>query len=308
MLKKILITGSNGFVGSTLVKSIKNTFEYFTTDLVGNDLSLRYDLSKTDDLLIVEKFIEKKNIDCIIHLAALRSDFGHNSNDFFVNNVIATENLIKSIKNPNQIKYFLHIGSVAEIDGQQIKFSNKLSIDNAYRCTKFLQLKIIKKFCNTYNIPLCVLSPSAIFNDQIRNDTNISTLQKIVKKINFFPAINVKKTLTYLPNFCDFIIESIIIQRKGCFICVEKPILNISEIVKYLALPNKMKIFSFPGLYYFLTIFTLILPFNLLKKDMKLTNSRVKKLFKDTTYLHNKNYDLTSYPKNNEIVKILSKI
>ena len=65
-MKRILITGASGLVGSTLKRLLLDTkFEIFTTDLIG-DVNFRGDLKYSD---FVNSLPE---VDCIINCAAVQ--------------------------------------------------------------------------------------------------------------------------------------------------------------------------------------------------------------------------------------------
>lgn len=81
MIKKILVTGANGFIGKNICYALKSSnYEVF-----------KYDINDTTNQL--ENLVDK--CDFIIHLAA--TNRSENINDFEKNNVVLTELLIKLI-------------------------------------------------------------------------------------------------------------------------------------------------------------------------------------------------------------------
>ena len=106
-IKKILITGANGFIGGSLMRYYQNQGQDVTgVDLVGND----------DD--IVEGDVSQPNTisqqlqecDVIIHTAALVSNAMQDS-DMWRVNVLATRNLIQAAKK-HKVRRFVHISSI----------------------------------------------------------------------------------------------------------------------------------------------------------------------------------------------------
>lgn len=86
---KILITGINGLIGQILYKALKNKHDIVGIDVsgygcYGTDISNLLDLDET--------FINIGHIDCIIHLAADKSDDGA-WESILKNNIVGTRNV-----------------------------------------------------------------------------------------------------------------------------------------------------------------------------------------------------------------------
>ena len=107
-MKRILVTGANGLVGSTLQRLLlKNKWEVFTTDLIG-DVNFLGDLKDED---FVKGLPE---VDCIINCSAVQYfspniPFFKRRKYFYENNVVSVKNLNK--KYCNSIKFFIQFGS-----------------------------------------------------------------------------------------------------------------------------------------------------------------------------------------------------
>ena len=118
--KSILITGCSGFVGSNLLDQIEGY------NILGLDkkikLNKKYliDLSSNDAPQKLISLFLKEKIDYVIHLAASKQDYGISTNEYFKNNVIATNNLLEFLRT-KKIIYFLHISSVAIFEGEKIE-------------------------------------------------------------------------------------------------------------------------------------------------------------------------------------------
>ena len=100
-----------------------------------------------------------------------------------------------------KVRKFVHISSVAALDGRHIPFSDELDCDDAYRATKYLQEKLVKSWCDDHNIELTILYPSAIFSDDPRSDTNIGKLQSYLNMSLLFQKSKVVKSLNLLTMF-----------------------------------------------------------------------------------------------------------
>lgn len=106
-IKKVLITGANGFIGGTLMRYYQNQGQdVIGVDLVGNGADiLEGDISQPDTISHL-----LKECDVIVHTAALVSNAMQDS-DMWRVNVLATRNLITAAKE-HKVRRFVQISSV----------------------------------------------------------------------------------------------------------------------------------------------------------------------------------------------------
>ena len=293
----LLITGASGFVGSAFNNTYRKTaYKKFTIDAIGDDtVTLKLDLRDLRKNHLAD--LAKSKV-TVVNFAAARQDIDTDASEYYENNVSAHQNLLRCLSNFQVVK-FIHLCSVAAIDGEKIIYTEELECDDAYRVTKFLQQQAIADWCKKENIPFIRILPSAIFSADHRDDTNIGTLQKIAKKIPFIPIISTKKSLTYLPNLCLFIARCIESKDlSGSYLAIERPVLSVSQILVYLS-GEKKRVVLVPGMRLFLNISALFFDFfsNIMKKDLKLRPSRIVKLYSDTSYngIENSGIDTEQY-------------
>lgn len=279
--KHILITGSSGFVGTYISQILKEKFQVFGLDKVAGEHTSH--LSNIEDDGILETF--DAGLDYIvIHCAAARFDYGINAKDYFRENVVNTRAFLKSLEMLN-VSQFIHISSVAAIDGEVIEYFDGLGCDDAYRATKYLQQCEVIDWCRRNKVPWDIVMPSAIYDDTPRRDTNIGKLQAITHIFPILPKIEVNKSITYLPKFCAFIEQRIGAPSGAYFLTIEKPVRTVTQIMREQA-DRKLWVIYVPGFksgLYFLSWVSLGLAV-LLRRDPALTPSRVTKLFSDTSY------------------------
>ena len=106
-IKKVLITGANGFIGGTLMRYYQNQGQdVIGVDLVGNGVDiLEGDISQPDTISHL-----LNECDVIVHTAALVSNAMQDS-DMWRVNVLATRNLITAAKE-HKVRRFVQISSV----------------------------------------------------------------------------------------------------------------------------------------------------------------------------------------------------
>ncbi len=290
---RIVITGSEGFVGSKLKKRLKDRDLFFIDKASPESKGINLNNSEA-----LEKYFNSIDEFCLIHCAATRTDFGLKYHDYHLNNVTATESLLKVISKKKVLKIIL-LSSVASIEGKEIHNKNirTNNSDDHYRKTKYLQEVLVEEWSFRNNIPFIILAPSAIYDTNLRNDTNIGKLIIYSNYLPFIPKINVKKSLTNLSDFINFIsylLDSKHTNRK--FLCIDRPVKTVSQIIKKFKKTRNKVIFIpfFKELLFLFSLFLSIFSFGG-KIDTKLNLQRYKKLFKDTSYSNQKTYEETTY-------------
>ena len=281
--RTVLVTGSSGYVGSYLVP----TLSAMGISPVGVDLRPDSNTTYVGD---ISDGNFRSQLSCgngvsIVNLAAARFDFGARAEEYYKLNVECHEKFLLSLTGI-RVETFVHVSSVAALDGRYIPFSERLGCDDAYRSTKYLQEVMIQKWCDEHDVDLTILYPSAIFSDDPRSDTNIGKLQSISKYIPFIPKIRVTKSLTYLPIFTQFITDAVTGEiPSGKYLTIEQPSLTVSKILQIIS-GRSIKVIRIPLFSVFLRGLACVLYvlgfFG--RIDLKLTPNRVVKLFSDTSY------------------------
>lgn len=278
----ILVTGSSGFVAENLLPKIKMDGLITIDKTPGESTMHVIDLNDSKSISKIIKNINEPYT--LIHLAAARSDFGITPEEYYRNNVEATENLLISLQQ-NKPRNVIHVSSVASIDGATIAFQSNLKSDDAYRATKFIQETLVIDWAKRHDVGCHVLLPSAIFDASARLDTNIGRLIRAVRALRVFPCIDTKKSITLLDNFTDFILMALFLRiPSGKYLTIESPVLSINEMV--LSLNPNITLLKIPFLKMGLLVVALFLENVglLFKFEPKLTRNRVYKLYKSTDY------------------------
>lgn len=231
---KVLVTGSTGFLG----QAITNEFKENKIEVIG--VSRNSDNYQAD--LTVEKSLEKllnlKGIDTVIHAAGLAHQFGKTSRqNFFDVNVRGTENTLKFAKSLG-VKHFVLISSVA-VYGENSKFNSSVSTFQEetecaplgyYAQSKFAAEVAAINFCRENNLILTILRPATIIG--VGDKGNVMRLIMQIKKKRFF-WIGKGNNLKSLVNNKDV--------AKACYLVFEKGD-SESQIYNITAKPLKMSV------------------------------------------------------------------
>ena len=310
-VQNVIITGSSGYVASDLIPRLKKEANVFCVDHASSkhcDLKASIESYEFKDCM--RNYIDMEIV--IVNLAAARFDFGATAMDYYRLNVECHKFFTQALNNLN-IRKFIHVSSVAALDGRNISYSDKLNCDDAYRSTKYLQEVMIQKWCNKNDVELIILYPSAIFSDDPRSDTNIGKLQSVSKYAPFVPKIEVIKSLTYLPRFSQFITDSVTGEiPAGKYLTIEQPSLTVSKMIQVIS-GRSIKLVHIPffsGILKIIANFLYVMGF-FGRIDLKLTPNRVVKLFSDTSYsnVESMDIDTETYASRNceELPEILAK-
>jgi nucleoside-diphosphate-sugar epimerase len=140
---KMLITGSNGFIG-------KNLCEFYID---------KYEVIKIYKHHNIIEHLNIHNPDIIIHCAAEI----YNSDLMLDSNILYTKNILDYCKN-NKIKKLIILGSSSEygFKKEKMKESDQLEPRTIYEATKAACSMLAQGYANSYKIPITLVRPFTI--------------------------------------------------------------------------------------------------------------------------------------------------
>jgi GDP-L-fucose synthase len=182
----ILVTGANGFIGSNIIESLSNNFNFFK----GTRNSI--DLYSVDS---IEKYLDENKIDAVIHCAIEGgSRLKQDTSDIFYRNILIYENLIKF---NHRYKVFINFGSGAEFDRKH-DISNVNEYDmfgiiptDFYGLSKNIISKLSVHYCASVNL--------RIFGCFYHNELSTRFI-----KNNINNYINHKSMIIHQDRYMDF--------------------------------------------------------------------------------------------------------
>ena len=238
-MKRILITGANGLVGSTLkTLLLGNKWEIFTTDLIG-DVNFRGDLKDKD-------FINSlPEVDCIINCAAvqylsLNLPFFKRKKYFYENNVLSIRNLNK--KYGDSVKFFIQFGSSMmykkKLDGQYNAIDDFASngVYSDSKCQAYEESKKLK-------CPFAFIIPTIIAGGGRKGFfSHITTMIKYFRIVIMPGACSHVTGVVHVDDVCNLVMKILAAQTEGIFNADSGEKASISEWVDFMSKKLNKKI------------------------------------------------------------------
>lgn len=260
-MKKVLVTGGCGFIGSHLVDELlKNKIKVIVLDSLISGRVSNLNLKNKNLKFIkcdISKYNKKfsnyfKNIDTVFHLAAL-ADIVPSINDpqlYFSTNVQGTLNILKASQN-NSIKKIIYAAS-ASCYGIPKKFptdeNSIISLQYPYALTKKLGEDLLIHWSNVYKMNVTSLRLFNVFGTRSRTSGAYGAVFGVflAQKINNKPLTivgNGKQTrdFVYVTDVAKAFYKAGKLKRNGCIINIGSGIeTSVNEIANLI---SKKKIF-----------------------------------------------------------------
>lgn len=292
---KILLTGSSGFVGINLSKKLNqlgNTvigIDKINAENKFLNQFFQYDLSNFKFNEIKDE-LAFKNLDILIHCAAAKGDYNLTNNDFYIDNVKASERVIKFAETFD-IKNIIHFSTVSVYGHNNVLFNENADLrpNNPYGVTKLESENLFIKWfkLDPINNKLTILRPSVIYGEN-----NFANMYNLLSQLNKKFPVSVGngdyiKSVVAIENIVNITIFSIN-QLEGLQIynCTDKPYPKLKEIINYISDIegfSKPKIVIPRWIAYFVGLFFEFFSF-LIKKDLGITKERVYKFTMPTDF------------------------
>lgn len=240
-MKKVLVTGATGFVGSHLVKRlIEDNHDVRALVRKGRDIS-KFD-SRVEivygDIIDPHSLDDAtRNIDIVYHSAAIVREAGVPDSLFYEVNVKGTENLIEASLR-NGIKRFIHIstcGVHGDVQNPPAREDSPFNPEDIYQKTKIESERLVMDF-RKKGLPAVIIRPAGIYGP---GDTRLLKLFKLIKERKFF-MVGDGRTLFHLV-YIDDLIDALILagqvpEAEGeAFLIAGERYLSLNELTKIIA-------------------------------------------------------------------------
>jgi nucleoside-diphosphate-sugar epimerase len=206
-MKKILILGSEGFIGNNLVKHYLNQgFQVSGVDRIDNHL-LPYDYDKVLNVGDIIPLLAKTDFDFVINAAGSGNvgfSIEHPLSDFEAN-CFDTGKVLDAIRLTSSKSRYFHIssaavyGNPARIPVQETDPTNPVS---PYGWHKLISEMICKEYLQVYGIRSCVIRPFSVYGPGLRKQLFWDLYHKALGKeaVQLFGTGNESRDFIYVSD------------------------------------------------------------------------------------------------------------
>ncbi|MFW3412520.1 NAD-dependent epimerase/dehydratase family protein [Aliarcobacter butzleri] len=218
---KLLITGSNGFIGNYFINNYKSKYNIKTFSFLKDDINT----------------LDCNTIDIVFHLSALVHQMdGASTNEYEKINVIQTIELAKKAKESG-VKHFVFMSTVkvyGEETNSKYTENTVCNPEDDYGKSKLKAEQELQKL-EDENFKISIIRTPIVYGYGVK--ANIKNLINLVNKVPVLPfgKIKNKRSMVYIGNLCH-LVDKIIIQKKsGIFLACDDEPLSTSKLIDLIA-------------------------------------------------------------------------
>jgi UDP-glucose 4-epimerase len=197
-MTKILVTGSNGFIGRQVIKRLNKS------EVISDSIN-----TKRINLQNLEEVMKLNRSDIVIHLGG-KTQKELDWNDYFINNVIGTLNILEYCIRKN-VKKIIFVSTYVYGNPKYSPVDEKHVINphNTYTKSKYLAEKLCELYSKNFDLNVTILRPFNIFGKTLPNGFLISNLLKSVKTDEKITIVNKnsKRDFLFVDDFVDVILN-----------------------------------------------------------------------------------------------------
>jgi len=228
-MRKLLITGSAGFVGSYFINKYKEKYEIQKFSFLKDDINT----------------LDCSDVDVVFHLSALVHQMGGASKEEYEKvNVTQTLELAKKAKESG-VKHFVFMSTVKVYGEETANKYNENTICNPE--DEYGKSKLKAEFglldLEDANFKVSIIRTPIVYGYGVK--ANIKNLVNLVNKIPLLPfgKIENKRSMVYIGNLCHLIDEVITQQKEGIFLASDDEPLSTSRLIELIAKNFDKKIY-----------------------------------------------------------------
>src|SRR5574344_959985 len=228
-MKKLLISGSNGFVGSYFIKKYKDKYDIKTFSFLKDDINS----------------LDYSDIDVVFHLSALVHQMdGASCEEYERVNVTQTLQLSKKVKE-NGVKKFVFMSTV-KVYGEETdsKYSENsiCKPEDEYGKSK-LKAELELQKLEDKDFKVSIIRTPIVYGYGVK--ANIKSLINLVNKVPLLPfgKIENKRSMVYIGNLCHLVDEVITQEKSGIFLASDDQPLSTSRLIELVAKKLDKKVY-----------------------------------------------------------------
>ncbi|MCT7604377.1 NAD-dependent epimerase/dehydratase family protein [Aliarcobacter butzleri] len=220
-MKKILITGSNGFIGNYFINNYKSKYDIKTYSFLKDDINT----------------LDCNTIDIVFHLSALVHQMGGASpSEYEKINVIQTIELAKKAKESG-VKHFVFMSTVKVYGEETNSKYTENSICNPeddYGKSKLKAEQELQEL-EDENFKISIIRTPIVYGYGVK--ANIKNLINFVNEVPVLPfgKIKNKRSMVYIGNLSHLVDEIITQKKSGIFLACDDEPLSTSKLIDLIA-------------------------------------------------------------------------
>ena len=235
----ILLTGSSGYIGSRLAPVLLEQGHHVVgVDRAEPETPVSYpfihgDLLEADTL----ERVFKESVDCVMHLAAARTDWGLSEEGYFRDNAKVTERLLEAgrAKGINDWFFYSTVGVLGPGEAARDEQA-PYAPTTPYGASKMKAEKLFLQLASEEpDVRVTMLRPSAVYSPENPPNTNIYRLVESIQSGRFVmvgPG-GALKTTSYLGNLIPATLFLLERMKPGVatYIYVDEPVISTAQLV-----------------------------------------------------------------------------
>ncbi len=262
-MNKILLTGSNGFIGSHFFDNYSTVYDIHKFSFLKDDITK----------------LDLETIDTVVHLSALVHRMGGASAEEYEKiNVVQTLELAKKAK-ASGVKLFVFMSTI-KVYGEETEAvydeTSECYPEDAYGKSKLKAERELQKL-ESENFKISIVRTPIVYGRGVK--ANINNLLNLVKKISILPFADIKnrRSMVYVGNLSHLLHEVIIQRKSGIFLASDDTPLSTTQLIELIAdgLGKKVYLLKIP---FFETLLKLLKPsfYKRLYCSLEVNNSATK--------------------------------
>ena len=227
-MKKVLITGAGSYVGESVIKYIMTkdpSFQIETVDTMGDNWK-KADFSQYDVVFHVagiahvnadpkmESLYYKVNRDLTIEIARHAQEAGVKQFVFMSSQIVFHES--QSLRTEV-------LTADTEPSPNGFYGDSKLQAENGLKALR----------AKGGQMKMCILRPCMIYGPNAKG--NFPRLAKLGSKVPVFPAWHNKRSMLYIDNLAEFVMQAIVRELEGTFYPQNRELADTVEIIRFFA-------------------------------------------------------------------------
>lgn len=228
-MKKLLLTGARGFIGSYFQKEYAHKYVIQTFSFLKDDIET----------------LHVKGVETVIHLSALVHQMGGARDEAYERvNVEQTVQLARKAKE-NHVKQFIFMSTV-KVYGEESDVAyteaSPCHPEDAYGRSKLKAEQELQALADE-NFTVSIIRTPIVYGRGVK--ANMQNLMKLVDSMPLLPlgGIDNKRSFVYVGNVCALLDSLIEHEKEGVFLAGDDVPLSTTELIQELAKAKKKKLF-----------------------------------------------------------------